>query len=239
MVKTNKSKSIIHKKYKPEEIIKATSRSKNKPKKQSNKPKIVKSKKRSKNFINFKKISRIKVNKFTIIFIFAVCLLVCVLVVWLYVAKAIKQTNQLYDSSIKIANNMYIVAKKEADLSRVIGTKDVRRSEIINLQSASNSLQRYIEYDYRNFKQSCMVNNKLPDNVGYEIVNVVYDSYALVRKNCQGSENEILKKFDKNWSVVFTGNILPQCSMVNDLAIPQGIMMYCEQNSATYLNPNP
>lgn len=240
MAEAKKTKKIIKKQnLKPEEILRAKKRSVGLPQKPLPKPVKPAPKKRHKKTLSLKKLGQRKVKNPICISIIAIFLAIVVIIVWVLVAKSVKETNNSLDASEKSANGMYIVAKKEADLIRVIGTKLKRQSEVVNYQSAPADLQKFIDADYKAFKQQCMVNGKITNNVGYEVTSIVYDSYAVIKRNCDGNDTLILKKFDTKWAVVFSGNVLPTCSTVNDFDIPQGASMNCEQNGVVYLNPNP
>lgn len=171
--------------------------------------------------------------------IVAIVLTAAVIATGVLVQESVSQTNQLLTEAAEQANNSFLIAKKEADLVRIIGTKTKRQSEITNYQSASAGLQSFMNADYRQFKASCIANGSLPSDVGYEVTNVIYDSFAVIKRTCNGTDTVILKKFDSGWAIVFSGNVLPACSLVNDFAIPQGASYHCEQNGVTYLNPNP
>jgi hypothetical protein len=93
--------------------------------------------------------------------------------------------------------------------------------------------------DYKVFKKQCTVNDKISSDVGYELHSVIYDSYAVVKRTCNGTDTAILKKFGSTWAIAFSGNVLPPCTVTNDLDIPQGASYYCVQDGVTYVNPNP
>ena len=180
-----------------------------------------------------------KLKPTTFVSIVIIVFVVSVVVVGIMVSKSVKQTNISLDHARSTSDSMYLLAKKEADVIKLIGSKPKRQLEIINYQSAPTELQAFAEKDYKEFKQQCIINGNLSANVSYEIANVIYDKYAVVKRSCDGSELSILKKFDNKWAVVFSGNNLPSCSIVNDMDIPQGATMYCDQNGVQYLNPNP
>lgn len=225
-------------KIKPEEVIRAKKRVVVSQPKPVPKPRP-KPKKRHKKHISVKKIANKRVNNPIFVSILAIVLSIFVVFTWVYVSRSVKETNNNLDQASKSANGVYLIAKKEAELIKIIGTKMKRQSEVVNYQSAPDDLQKFVDADYKIFKQQCIVNGKLPSGVSYEISNIIYDSYAVIKRGCNGTESTILKKFDKKWAVVFSGNIYPACSLVNDLDIPQGASMYCDLNGVTYLNPNP
>lgn len=233
------NKKVNQNKIKPEQVIHAKKRVIEKPQKPAPKLKRVKPKKnRNKHsllkILFSKKLKSPIFNTIVMIVLVFFVILTCVIV-----SKSIKQTNILLDQSNATSNTMYLFAKKQAEIIKIIGPKQKRQSEIVNFQSAPKDLQEFVEADYKEFKQQCIVNGKLQDGVSYEISNIIYDKFATVSRNCNGAESSILRKFDKKWSVVFSGNNLPKCSLINDLDIPQGASMYCDQNGVSYVNPNP
>lgn len=232
-------KKITHKKIKPEEVIRARKRVTEKPPKPAPKPKKQKPKKRHTKHHYVNKLFGKKLKSPVFYSLVIVILAFFVILTWVFVSKAVEQTNNSLDQSSATSNTMYLFAKKEAEIIKIIGPKQKRQTEIVNFQGAPKDLQYFVETDYKDFKQQCIVNGKLPDGVSYEISNIIYDKFAIVKRNCNGAEMSILKKFDKKWSLVFSGNNLPSCSLVNDLDIPQGATMYCDQNGVRYLNPNP
>jgi hypothetical protein len=70
-------------------------------------------------------------------------------------------------------------------------------------------------------------------------VNVVYDQFAKISKDCNGADTIILAKISNNWTVIVSGNDLPTCKDVNAFEIPQGISYKCRDGFVTYTNPNP
>ena len=171
--------------------------------------------------------------------IVAIVLAGAVVVTGSAVLQSVKTTNTLLDKAAKQANVPFLIAKKEADLIRIIGTSTKRQAEIENYQSAPADLQAFMMKDYRQFKEQCIAAGALPDDVGYKVENVIYDSYAIIKRSCSGTETAIAKKFENGWAIAFSGNVLPPCSLINDYDIPQGASYYCQQNSITYINPNP
>lgn len=180
-----------------------------------------------------------RVNKhlfYSIIFIVGV---VVTLFVWVYVATQVNKATVVFDAAEAVARNSGVNRSSDLQTVRVVGSDEKLKSEIINLQSAPPDLQAYILKDYRLFKQTCVVNGQLIDTASYELEGVVYDTFAKIRRECNGSDSLILKKFDSGWSVIFTGNAYPECSLVNDLNVPKGMAYNCTQNGVTYINANP
>ena len=204
------------------------------------KPKVRKSKPKTnhkKSFIS--KFARTRVKKPIFYTIVSVVLAIVVVYLWIIVGQSVRETNVILDSSKKTASAAYVIAKKESDLVRIIGTRLQRQSEIQNYQSAPVDLQRFMTNDYRTFKQQCISNGTLAADVGYELSAVVYDAYAVIKRSCNGTDTLIAKKFESKWATVFSGNVLPPCALTNDLTIPQGVSFYCMQNEIRYVNPNP
>lgn len=183
------------------------------------------------------KIRRVNRKSFYAI-IFVVALITTVLV-WTYVTAQVRQATKIFDSAQQITSNSALKNYKQLSVARAVGSDEKLKSEIINLQSGPADLQKYVLTDYRIFKQGCVVNGQLIDNTSYEIVNVIYDKFAVIARTCSGTDKAILKKFDVGWAIAFSGNVYPPCSLTNDLAIPQGASLYCVQNGITFVNPNP
>jgi hypothetical protein len=93
--------------------------------------------------------------------------------------------------------------------------------------------------DYTLHKANCIVNGQFVGSLQYEIVNVVYDQFAKISKDCNGADTIILAKISNKWTVIVSGNDLPTCKDVNAFAIPQGISYKCRDGFVTYTNPNP
>ena len=129
--------------------------------------------------------------------------------------------------------------EKQTALAKVVGGPKELVLEMEGFQSASPDLQEYVLKDYRKFKQNCVVNGQLLDDTSYVLKSVVYDSYALVGKYCNGVQNDVLVKMSGVWTIVYSNNDLMPCSLVNDYSIPKGISLRCADNGVTYLNPNP
>ncbi len=130
-------------------------------------------------------------------------------------------------------------SKDTVQRMRLIGKPDTYPAEIANYQSAPDDLQLFILDDYKMLKTQCIVNGSFAGEVSYAIVNVVYDSFARIEKNCNGTDTLMLKKMSGIWTVIYSGNDLPKCSDVNAFGIPQGISYKCRDGYITYTNPNP
>jgi|GEM_PF-1122271 len=221
----------------PEEVILARAKPKSitpkaPPKKSVKKPK--------KHPIHWRKYARLRVRKDVFYSLISIVLAIVVVFTWMHVSESVRDIHNNLNASTRTANATFLVAKKEADVIRVIGTKLQRQSEIKNYQSATPDLQKFVSSDYRTFKQQCIANGTLSDDVGYEVSSVIYDAYAVVKRTCNGgTDTAILKKFNDKWALVFSGNVYPPCSTLNDLNIPQGASYYCTQNDVPYINPNP
>lgn len=112
-------------------------------------------------------------------------------------------------------------------------------NEIINFQSAPADLQEFVLRDYKAHKSQCIVNGTFAGPLRYEIVNIVYDTYARIEKECAGTDTLIVKKMSGVWTAVFSGNDWLECDDVNAFDVPQGIAYYCREGTVTYTNPNP
>lgn len=182
---------------------------------------------------------KLRIKQRTFALIVASVAIVAIVIVWLTASQAVLQANKMFDSAQSVAGSAYEAVKQEAELVKIIGNNDQRAREIVNYQSAPAELQKFIMADYRQFKKLCIANGVLSDDVGYELSGVIYDSYAVAKRSCNGTETVIFKNFNKNWALVFSGNIDPPCTLVNDLEIPQGAAMYCAQDGVRYVNANP
>lgn len=233
--KNRQSKNTPKRTIKPEEVL--VVRPKQKTVIRTTKKVAPPKKKRPK--LRIKKYANMRVRQPVFKLIVVAFLCVAVAVAWFFVSESLRETNRSLDASAKAANGMFVAAKAEADLVRIIGTKTQRANEIINYQSAPKDLQSFVMSDYRTFKKQCIANGKLSNDISYELNNVIYDEFAVAKRTCNGTDTAIFKKFDGKWALVFSGNVLPKCSLVNDLNIPQGATMYCSQDDIRYLNPNP
>ncbi|MFO0882455.1 MAG: hypothetical protein U0491_03320 [Candidatus Saccharimonadales bacterium] len=236
MAKKTPARSRTKVSFKPELVLRANPKKPAQPKRVQNK--TVKKHPKSRP-VPVKKILNKRVRRRVFYPVVAIVLAFFVVITFLQVRSSVAGTNALLTSSAKRANDGYVVAKKEADLIKIIGTKLQRRSEIVNYQSAPNDLRAFADTDYRAFKTTCIKNGSLSNDVRYEISNVEYDKFAVIKRTCNGgTDTVILEKFDK-WGVVFSGNVYPPCSLTNDLDVPQGASYYCMYNGVRYINPNP
>ena len=230
---TSSKKPVI----KPELVLTAHKPKRTNPpkhKKQAANPKKQKQHKK-----HFAKYLRIRIKQRTFVVIVAAVTVVAIIITWLFVSQALKQADAMLEDAKNVAGSAYVAVKQEANLIKIIGSNRQRASEIVNYQSAPAELQKFIMADYRQFKKQCIANATLSDDVGYELSSVIYDSFAVAKRSCNGTDTAIFKKFDEKWAVVFSGNIDPPCSLVNDLEIPQGASMYCAQDGVRYVNANP
>jgi len=225
--------------YKPEAVLRARPKAAPQPVAVKKPTKKAKKRRSVSFFTRIRRFGRHRLPRSVFLSILGIILGTVVVAVGVYVQHSVHETNVNLAEASKTADQSFLVAKKEADLIRIIGTKAKRQSEIVNYQSAPSSLQAFMTADYRAFKQQCVANGMLADDVGYELNNVIYDSYAVVKRTCNGTDTAILKRFGNAWTVAFSGNVLPPCSLVNDLTIPQGASYYCAQGGVRYLNPNP
>lgn len=222
-----KAEAVLRAKPKPKPIAKKPVAPKKKPAKRRN------------IHLPLRSLLHKRVKKPVFYTIIACFLAVVAIVTFLQVRTSVLQTNQLLEAASTRANDSFLFAKKEAELVRIIGTKLERRSEIINYQSAPADLRAFAEADYRTFKANCVVDKKIDGTVRYKIENVPYDSFARITRTCNGgTDTVLLKKFD-TWAVIFSGNVLPPCTLTNDLDVPQGIAYYCTYDGVSYINPNP
>ena len=221
---------------KPEAILRAHPKKRVvKPVKQKKKP----AKKPKAVHIPVRKLLNKRVRRKVFYPVIAIILAIVVVITFLQVRASILDTNALLTAASSHANDSYVIAKKEADLVKIIGTKLQRRSEIVNYQSAPADLRAFADTDYRTFKSSCITDNKINGEVRYEISSVEYDKFAVVKRTCNGgTDTVILEKFDR-WAVIFSGNVYPPCTLTNDLDVPQGASYYCMYDGVKYINPNP
>jgi hypothetical protein len=121
-----------------------------------------------------------------------------------------------------------------------IGTYNQLKKEIVGFNKATSAdLQAYVLKDYKNFKKSCVVNGEISNPVYYELENFVYNTFARIKRGCNGHERIILKKFNNRWAVVYVDNKMISCEMVNAFSIPQPISYNCENKGVVFINPNP
>lgn len=236
MAKKSAPKKKARNLFKPEIVYRAQPK---KPARVLVKPKKKPSKKSKSVKLPIKKTLNKRVRRRVFYPIVAIVVAFFVVMTFMQVRSSVTDTNTLLTGASSHANDSYVIAKKEADLIKIIGTKFQRRSEIVNYQSAPADLRSFVDTDYRAFKSACITDNKLTGAVRYEISNVEYDKFAVIKRTCNGgTDTVILEKFDK-WGVVFSGNIYPPCSLTNDLNVPQGASYYCMYDGVRYINPNP
>lgn len=149
-----------------------------------------------------------------------------------------KQMLDALDETKRPAGSLELSSEAAASL-KLLGSKSNYPNEIINYQSAPEDLQVYVLRDYTLHKANCIVNGQFVGTLHYEIVNVVYDQFARISKDCNGADTEILAKISNKWTVIVSGNDLPLCKDVNAFTIPQGISYKCRDGFVTYTNPNP
>jgi len=166
-------------------------------------------------------------------------LIFTVLFILWYMFHAVDLATQAINSTVKDAGSMLAYDKSQVETAKIVGSKSQLAQEIQGYSRGSLDLQSYITKDYKQFKQKCVVNGDLVGPVSYEVVKVVNNKFALVAKGCNGVEDNILARIGGRWSVVYSGNTLIACELVNSLDIPQSISRYCSLNDKTYLNPNP
>lgn len=164
---------------------------------------------------------------------------VLLFVAGLYIITGIFKLERIFDESLRQADVINQIDEEAVKKARIAGSDGELQQQVVNFQSAPTDLQNYITTDYRKFKNSCIVNGQISPDVGYEVVAVVYDSFAKVSRTCGGTTTALVKKFDSGWVEVFSGNVAPACSLVNDLAIPKGLTEVCVEQGVQYTNPNP
>jgi hypothetical protein len=156
-----------------------------------------------------------------------------------FVTSSITKTLESYNSAQDSATSFMTVDKNQISTASVVGSDKQLQNEIINFQSAPDDLREFTIKDYRKFKSNCVVNGNLIGTVNYKIENVVYDKFSKIVRTCVSNETVILAKVSNNWTIVFSGNSLPECSLVNSFNLPQGVSYNCLDGLVTYTNPNP
>lgn len=167
--------------------------------------------------------------------VFLIGIIVFSLTVLVFGVNQINRNIQQTNESITLA----AYDKDTLKRLQLIGQKEDYPSEIAQYQSAPADLQAFLLNDYKMLKTSCIVNGSFAGPLSYTVVNVVYDSFARIEKNCNGTDTLLLKKMSGTWTVIYSGNDLPKCSEVNAFGIPQGISYKCRDGFVTYTNPNP
>lgn len=167
-----------------------------------------------------------------------ICLLI-ILGSFIAVAISLQRTNEALDRAAKSADSLNTTDPTTLRNAKLIGSNEQLSKEIDNYTSSPADLQQYALKDYRTLKQKCIVNGQIYGSLSYSIASVADAQYAQIKRNCNGEQTQILKKFGEKWTVVHEGNDPPLCSLVNDLAIPQRVSLNCVIGGTMYLNPNP
>lgn len=149
------------------------------------------------------------------------------------------ETDRINKQIIKSADSMLFYDANDIKTASIVGTIKQLKSEIVGWSKGNGDLHQYMIRDYKQYKKACIVNGMLAGDVYYELVNMTYNSYALIKKGCNGTESYVLKKFKTGWAVIYSGNELISCKLVNDFDIPQSISYNCVNNGVVYVNPNP
>lgn len=217
-----------NKNYKPEQVYKVV------PKRRFVTSKQTKKKHHKKTHTSFHQFLTWPIPVVVLV-ILAVAIIGSIFLAVRYAYVTVRQT--IDTTNTTIADNAY--SKDTVQRLRLIGKTENYPAEIKNYQSAPQDLQPFILEDYRFLKTQCIVNGAFAGPLTYEIVNVVYDSFARIEKNCNGADTLLLKKMSGTWTVIYRGNDLPKCSDVNAFGIPQGISYKCRDGFVTYTNPNP
>lgn len=226
-------KKQLKKTYKPEYTIKVVA--KKSPSLIKQQKKHHKSKKPGKNLKKWEKLPRQK----RLVYIF---IILCALIIgfsFIAVSVSLKRTNDALDRAAKAADSLNIVDQDASLNAKLIGSNEQLTKEIDNYATSPADLQSYALKDYRLLKQKCIVNGQIYGSLSYAIASVADAEYAQIKRNCNGEQTQILKKFGEKWTVIHEGNDPPLCSTVNDLAIPQRVSLNCIVGGTTYLNPNP
>lgn len=168
----------------------------------------------------------------------AICLAI-IFVSFVAVAISLQRTNEALNRAAKSADSLNTTDPTTLRNAKLIGSNEQLSKEIDNYESSPADLQQYALKDYRTLKQKCIVNGQIYGSLSYSIASVADAQYAQIKRNCNGEQTQILKKFGEKWTVVHEGNDPPLCSLVNDLAIPQRVSLNCVIGGTMYLNPNP
>lgn len=151
--------------------------------------------------------------------------------------RAYQAYNALRSANESASDALY--SKEMVEKMRLIGDGTNYPNEIINYQSAPQDLQNFLVQDYKKLKTGCIINGQFAGTLQYTVVNVVYDSFARIEKNCNGADTLLLSKISGVWTVIYAGNDLPPCDAVNAFDIPRGLSSQCRDGLVTYTNPNP
>lgn len=217
---------------KPEYSIKVVPKKSPPAKKVPLKPVVAKHKKSPSYWGKLSRNQKIKI-------VFSILLCTIILISYIAVAVSLHRTNKALDSAAKIADSLNTTDATVSKNAKLIGSNEQLTKEIDNFASSPADLQEYALKDYRQLKQKCIVNGKIYSSLSYGIASVADSEYAQIKRNCNGEQTQILKKFGSTWTVVHEGNDPPQCSLINDMAIPRRVAMNCIIGGTTYLNPNP
>lgn len=155
------------------------------------------------------------------------------------VAISLKRTNDALDRAARVADSLNTTDATATQNAKLIGSNEQLTKEIDNYATSPADLQSYALKDYRQLKQKCIVNGQIYGSLSYSIASVADAQFAQIKRNCNGAQTQVLKKFDGKWTVVHEGTDPPLCSLVNDLAIPQRVSLNCIIGGTMYLNPNP
>lgn len=226
---TKPKRGLIKKYTKPEISYKVVPKRlvlKNKQKKPKPKFKILK-----------KCTAKIKMHASSL-FLILIFTIIFISIFW-FIKTAVTNTDNSYENSLNVAKSFLIVDSKKVQVASVVGSNYQLEKEIENFQSAPDDLKAFILKDYREFKGNCVVNGKLIGPVEYKLENVVYDQFARLKRTCITNDSAIIAKIGGRWSFVTVGNVLPECRVVNDLNLPQGVTFNCTDGMVIYTNPNP
>lgn len=227
MATNKKTKKLL----KPEYSIKVVAKKKPNPKKQ----KVAAPAKKPPKVSYWSKLSKEKRLKY----IFIVACLIIISVSFIAVSISLKRTNDALNNAAAAADSFDITDVNELQKAKLIGSNEQLTKEIDNYATSPADLQNYALKDYRQLKQKCIVNGQIYGSLSYGIASVADAQYAQIKRNCNGEQTQILKKFGEKWTIVHEGNNPPLCSLVNDLMIPQRVSLQCMVGGTTYLNPNP
>lgn len=183
---------------------------------------------------HYRKVSK-RIGKTELLFL--ILFSVLFITVW-WVMHSVSEANRLNRLALKSSETMPY-SEQDIKTAGIVGTVKQLKSEIKGWDKVSGDIHPYILRDYKQYKKDCVVNGQLAGEVSYELVNMTYNSYALVKKGCNGVTSEILKRFDNGWAVVYSGSAMIPCGLVNDLDIPQPVSYNCIDNGVVYVNPNP
>lgn len=225
---TKKKKKVV----KPEYSIKVVPKKAASPKKTS-KAVTPKAKKKKHTFLRTIPTKKKRLGLFV---------LICLVIIFgsfIAVAVSLQRTNEVLNRAAKTADSLNTTDPTTLRNAKLIGSNEQLSKEIDNYASSPADLQDYALKDYRALKQKCIVNGQIYGSLSYSIASVADAQYAQIKRNCNGEQTQILKKFGEKWTVVHEGNDPPLCSLVNDLAIPQRVSLNCVIGGTMYLNPNP